>query len=95
MRRKLTAALLTAAMAISLQPVAGQVTQLRRGVHRRDSKCDEAAGTTTASRKEVLRVAMSADYAPFDWLQVETPMSSDDIEWSYMNGYDVLCLQNT
>ena len=51
----------------------------------------EAGGTTTASGKEVLRVAMSADYAPFDWLQEDDSngavMTSNG---SYMNGYDVL-----
>ena len=79
MRRKLTAALLTAAMAISLTACGGS------------GDTASAGGTTTASRKEVLRVAMSADYAPFDWLQEDDSngavMTSNG---SYMNGYDVL-----
>ena len=79
MRRKLTAALLTAAMAISLTACGGS------------GDTASAGGTTTASGKEVLRVAMSADYAPFDWLQEDDSngavMTSNG---SYMNGYDVL-----
>ena len=82
MRRKLTAALLTAAMAISLTACGGTGET---------ASVTEAGATTTASGKEVLRVAMSADYAPFDWLQEDDSngavMTSNG---SYMNGYDVL-----
>ena len=92
MRRKLTAALLTAAMAISLTACGGSGdTAFGRGIHRRDSKCDRGGRNNNASGKEVLRVAMSADYAPFDWLQEDDSngavMTSNG---SYMNGYDVL-----
>ena len=85
MRRKLTAALLTAEMAISLTACGGS------GDTGETASVTEAGGTTTASGKEVLRVAMSADYAPFDWLQEDDSngavMTSNG---SYMNGYDVL-----
>ena len=88
MRRKLTAALLTAAMAISLTACGGSGDTASAG---ETASVTEAGGTTTASGKEVLRVAMSADYAPFDWLQEDDSngavMTSNG---SYMNGYDVL-----
>ena len=71
------------------------MTQLRQGPTipstGETASVTEAGGTTTASGKEVLRVAMSADYAPFDWLQEDDSngavMTSNG---SYMNGYDVL-----
>jgi putative lysine transport system substrate-binding protein len=89
MRRKLTAALLTAAMAISLTACGGSASA---GASTGETaSVTEAGATTTASGKEVLRVAMSADYAPFDWLQEDDSngavMTSNG---SYMNGYDVL-----
>ena len=92
MRRKLTAALLTAAMAISLTACGGSGDTASAGASTGETaSVTEAGGTTTASRKEVLRVAMSADYAPFDWLQEDDSngavMTSNG---SYMNGYDVL-----
>ena len=90
MRRKLTAALLTAAMAISLTACGGSGDTASASTGETAS-VTEAGGTTTASGKEVLRVAMSADYAPFDWLQEDDSngavMTSNG---SYMNGYDVL-----
>ena len=68
------------------------MTQLRQGPSTGETaSVTEAGATTTASGKEVLRVAMSADYAPFDWLQEDDSngavMTSNG---SYMNGYDVL-----
>ena len=92
MRRKLTAALLTAAMAISLTACGGSGDTASAGASTGETaSVTEAGGTTTASGKEVLRVAMSADYAPFDWLQEDDTngavMTSNG---SYMNGYDVL-----
>ena len=92
MRRKLTAALLTAAMAISLTACGGSGdTASARASTGETASVTEAGATTTASGKEVLRVAMSADYAPFDWLQEDDSngavMTSNG---SYMNGYDVL-----
>ena len=85
MRRKLTAALLTAAMAISLTACGGSGDTASAG-----ASTGETASVTEAG-KEVLRVAMSADYAPFDWLQEDDSngavMTSNG---SYMNGYDVL-----
>lgn len=87
MRRKLTAALLTAAMAISLTACGGSGDTASAGASTGETaSVTEAGGTTTASGKEVLRVAMSADYAPFDWLQ------EDDSNGAVMtsNGYDVL-----
>jgi len=90
MRRKLTAALLTAAMAISLTACGGSGDTASAGASTGETaSVTEAGGTTTASGKEVL--AMSADYAPFDWLQEDDSngavMTSNG---SYMNGYDVL-----
>ena len=95
MRRKLTAALLTAAMAISLTACGGSGSDSAASTEAASTgetaSVTEAGGTTTASGKEVLRVAMSADYAPFDWLQEDDSngavMTSNG---SYMNGYDVL-----
>lgn len=93
MRRKLTAALLTAAMAISLTACGGSGDTASAGASTGETASVTEAGgtTTTASGKEVLRVAMSADYAPFDWLQEDDSngavMTSNG---SYMNGYDVL-----
>ena len=90
MRRKLTAALLTAA--ISLTACGGSGDTASAGASTGETaSVTEASATTTASGKEVLRVAMSADYAPFDWLQEDDSngavMTSNG---SYMNGYDVL-----
>ena len=91
MRRKLTAALLTAAMAISLTACGGSGDTASAGASTGETASVTEAGGTTASGKEVLRVAMSADYAPFDWLQEDDSngavMTSNG---SYMNGYDVL-----
>lgn len=92
MRRKLTAALWTAAMAISLTACGGSGDTASVGASTGETaSVTEAGATTTASGKEVLRVAMSADYAPFDWLQEDDSngavMTSNG---SYMNGYDVL-----
>ena len=93
MRRKLTVALLTAAMAISLTACAGSdsAASTEAASTGETASVTEAGATTTASGKEVLRVAMSADYAPFDWLQEDDSngavMTSNG---SYMNGYDVL-----
>ena len=91
MRRKLTAALLTAAMAISLTACGGSGDTASAGASTGETASVTEAATTTASGKEVLRVAMSADYAPFDWLQEDDSngavMTSNG---SYMNGYDVL-----
>lgn len=92
MSRKLTTALLTAAMAISLTACGGSGDTASAGASTGETaSVTEAGATTTASGKEVLRVAMSADYAPFDWLQEDDSngavMTSNG---SYMNGYDVL-----
>ena len=91
MRRKLTVALLTAAMAISLTACGGSGDTASAGASTGETASVTEAGATTASGKEVLRVAMSADYAPFDWLQEDDSngavMTSNG---SYMNGYDVL-----
>lgn len=51
-----------------------------------------AAADSASGERETLRVAMSADYAPFDWLQ-GTDSSNGAVlttNGSYMNGYDVL-----
>lgn len=49
------------------------------------------AETTGADGRETLRVAMSADYAPFDWLQEDDSNGAViTANGSYMNGYDVL-----
>lgn len=55
-----------------------------------------SSGTATAEAagsdgRETLRVAMSADYAPFDWLQDDDSNGAvKTSNGSYMNGYDVL-----
>ncbi len=91
MKRKLTAALLTAAMAISLTACGGSdETASTKTVTGETASVTEAGGQTTASGKEVLRVAMSADYAPFDWLQEDDSNGAVmTTNGSYMNGYDV------
>ncbi len=49
------------------------------------------AETTGANGRETLRVAMSANYAPFDWLQEDDSNGAVlTSNGSYMNGYDVL-----
>lgn len=49
------------------------------------------AETTGADGRETLRVAMSANYAPFDWLQEDDSNGAVlTSNGSYMNGYDVL-----
>lgn len=49
------------------------------------------AETTGADGREPLRVAMSANYAPFDWLQEDDSNGAVlTSNGSYMNGYDVL-----
>ena len=83
---------MTAAMAISLTACGGSGDTASAGASTGETaSVTEAGATTTASGKEVLRVAMSADYAPFDWLQEDDSngavMTSNG---SYMNGYDVL-----
>lgn len=55
-----------------------------------------ACGTSSSAdgEREVLRVAMSADYAPFDWLQEDDSNGAVlTTNGSYMNGYDVLIAQ--
>ena len=89
MRRKLTAVLLTAAMTVSLTACGGA------GGSASTTGSDaagvtEAGGSDSSSGKEVLRVAMSADYAPFDWLQEDDSNGAVvTTNGSYMNGYDV------
>lgn len=49
------------------------------------------AETTGADGRKTLRVAMSANYAPFDWLQEDDSNGAVlTSNGSYMNGYDVL-----
>lgn len=55
---------------------------------------ESAATTEESGSREVLRVAMSADYAPFDWLQEDDSNGAVmTTNGSYMNGYDVLMAQ--
>lgn len=55
---------------------------------------ESAATTEDSGSREVLRVAMSADYAPFDWLQEDDSNGAVmTTNGSYMNGYDVLMAQ--
>ena len=89
MRRKLTAVLLTAAMTVSLTAcgVAGDSASTTGSDA---AGVTEAGGSDSSSGKEVLRVAMSADYAPFDWLQEDDSNGAVvTTNGSYMNGYDV------
>ena len=55
------------------------------------SSSPATAETTGANGRETLRVAMSANYAPFDWLQEDDSNGAVlTSNGSYMNGYDVL-----
>ena len=55
------------------------------------SGASASAETAGADSDNVLRVAMSADYAPFDWLQEDDSNGAVlTANGSYMNGYDVL-----
>ncbi|SBW09128.1 conserved exported hypothetical protein [uncultured Eubacteriales bacterium] len=50
-----------------------------------------SCGSSANGDRKVLRVAMSADYAPFDWLQENDSNGAvTTSNGSYMNGYDVL-----
>lgn len=81
MKKKL-AALLAAAMVLS--------TALA-GCGSSSSSAATTAETTGADGRETLRVAMSADYAPFDWLQEDDSNGAVmTTNGSYMNGYDVI-----
>lgn len=81
MKKKL-AALLAAAMVLS--------TALA-GCGSSSSSAAATAETTGADGRETLRVAMSADYAPFDWLQEDDSNGAVmTTNGSYMNGYDVI-----
>ena len=81
MKKKL-AALLAAAMVLS--------TALA-GCGSSSSSAAATAETTGANGRETLRVAMSANYAPFDWLQEDDSNGAVlTSNGSYMNGYDVL-----
>lgn len=54
------------------------------------SGCGAPASSSEES-SNTLRVAMSADYAPFDWLQEDDSNGAvKTTQGSYMNGYDVL-----
>lgn len=80
MKKKL-AALLAAAMVLSTA-LAGCGSS---------SSSAATAETTGADGRETLRVAMSADYAPFDWLQEDDSNGAVmTTNGSYMNGYDVI-----
>lgn len=81
MKKKL-AVLVAAAMALS--------TALA-GCGSSSSSAAATAETTGADGRETLRVAMSADYAPFDWLQEDDSNGAVmTTNGSYMNGYDVI-----
>lgn len=81
MKKKL-AVLLAAAMALS--------TALA-GCGSSSSSAAATAETTGSDGRETLRVAMSADYAPFDWLQDDDSNGAvKTSNGSYMNGYDVI-----
>lgn len=89
MRRKLTAVLLTAAMTVSLTACGGAGDSAST-TGSDAAGVTEAGGSDSSSGKEVLRVAMSADYAPFDWLQEDDSNGAVvTTNGSYMNGYDV------
>lgn len=93
--KKLTSILLTVAMTLSMAACGSsseaEKTSAESGA---EASVTEAEGTTTSSGKEVLRVAMSADYAPFDWLQEDDSNGAVmTTNGSYMNGYDVLMAQ--
>lgn len=79
----LAAAVLAAAMAFSLTACGGG-----------GSAASSSAASAADGGKPVLKVAMSADYAPFDWLQNDDSNGAfKTTNGSYMNGYDVLMAQ--
>ncbi len=86
--RKLTSILLVAAMTLSMAACGSAKGE--------GAAASDAAGseTSTGESDNVLRVAMSADYAPFDWLQEDDSNGAVlTTNGSYMNGYDVLMAQ--
>lgn len=84
--RKLTAVCVAAAMVMSMTACGGDGSA-------KEVAAATAGGTTeagSASEGNVLRVAMSADYAPFDWLQdTDANGAVQTSNGTYMNGYDV------
>ena len=86
--RKMVSILMVAAMTLSMAACGSSEST--------DTGAGAENGTTEAggSSDNVLRVAMSADYAPFDWLQdTDENGAVQTTNGSYMNGYDVLMAQ--
>lgn len=87
--KKLTAVLLVAAMTVTMMACGGDggSSEAAGGTASGDAGTTEVGGT---SDDNVLRVAMSADYAPFDWLQDSDANGAvQTVNGTYMNGYDV------
>lgn len=82
--RKTVAALMALTMLLALTACGGDTAQ----------KQGETEPQTADGERKVLRVAMSADYAPFDWLQNDDSNGAvKTSNGSYMNGYDVMVSQ--
>jgi putative lysine transport system substrate-binding protein len=82
----------SAASASSAAAAAGssQAAAESTGTAASDGTAGEA-GTTSSGANGTLRVGMSADYAPFDWLQNDDSNGAvKTTNGSYINGYDVM-----
>lgn len=85
MTKRLLTALLSLTMLFSLAACGGSDSS--GGA----TSSDTAPTGESAGERKALRVAMSADYAPFDWLQSDDSNGAvKTSNGSYMNGYDVL-----
>lgn len=82
-KRKVIALMAALAMILSMTACGSEPTET--------AGANEATGAESTEEDNVLRVAMSADYAPFDWLQdTDSNGAVKTANGSYMNGYDVL-----
>lgn len=87
--RKSMVMVLALAMVLALTACGGQTSSSATTAAAAVSSEAESSG-----ERAVLRVAMSADYAPFDWLQGDDSNGAYlTTNGSYMNGYDVLMAQ--
>lgn len=86
--KKLTAVCVAAVMAVSMTACGGAGSTSKAAAGSASGDGTTEAGS--ASEGNVLRVAMSADYAPFDWLQdTDANGAVQTSNGTYMNGYDV------
>lgn len=87
--KRMTAVFMMAAMVLSMAGCggAGGESEAAAGTASGDAGTTESGASSDGN---VLRVAMSADYAPFDWLQdTDANGAVQTTNGTYMNGYDV------